>query len=744
MSRYLCNIMLFSGLSVVPVAAGEWAQWRGPGQDGFAAELAAVTTWSPAGENLRWKVPIGGRSTPIVLNGRVYLNGPVGSGEQLQERVVCLDADTGTQLWEQRFNVFLTDIVENRVGWPALVADPSTGNVYAHGTGGELIGFDRDGRIVWHRSLTEEFGRISGYGGRLHTPIIDQDYLIVAFSNSSWGDQAKPLHRYLALDKFNGEAVWWAEPGIPPFDTTCYSTPVVAVVEGRRMLIAANGDGRVYGMDARTGAGLWKFNLSKRGLNATVVVDGKHVFASHSEENIHTTEMGGVVCIDASKRGDLTDSGLVWRVDGLGAGYASPALAGGRLYVVDNSANIHALDAATGKRFWEFNFGRIGKGSPVVTADRVIYVAGQNGNFHILRDEGDSCVALDQEAFQRPDGLVDEIFGSPAVVDGRVYFMTCDATYCLGLPAADVRAVPRQPGPTERPDASPGQKFLRITPGEVTASSWGDTMFYAELHDGGRVQVDPDGLQWSTTNIAGTISSDGVFKPAGGPKFSAGHVVARLGDLEARARVRYIPRLPLTVDFEDIDVGSVPAGWVGVTAKTKVVERDGGRVLMKLAEKPSVPFTRITGFITAPLGGGALVEADLLGQPKGERFKPDMGLINTRYTLIMLGQSQELRLESWSPIPRIRKDVPFAWNTDVWYRAKFQVQVREHDAVLRAKVWPRAQDEPEGWSIDLVDGTPNREGSVGIYGYSTGTTSKSKGTEIFYDNIKITPNPPQN
>jgi hypothetical protein len=41
----------------------------------------------------------------------------------------------------------------------------------------------------------------------------------------------------------------------------------------------------------------------------------------------------------------------------------------------------------------------------------------------------------------------------------------------------------------------------------------------------------------------------------------------------------------------------------------------------------------------------------------------------------------------------------------------------------------------------MVDPSPNREGSAGIYGYSTGTTSKSKGTEIFYDNILITGNP---
>ena len=37
--------------------------------------------------------------------------------------------------------------------------------------------FDKDGKIIWSRSLTEELGRISGYGGRTHSPIIEGDFL---------------------------------------------------------------------------------------------------------------------------------------------------------------------------------------------------------------------------------------------------------------------------------------------------------------------------------------------------------------------------------------------------------------------------------------------------------------------------------------------------------------------------------------------------------------------------------------
>jgi len=159
-----------------------------------------------------------------------------------------------------------------------------------------------------------------------------------------------------------------------------------------------------------------------------------------------------------------------------------------------------------------------------------------------------------------------------------------------------------------------------------------------------------------------------------------------------------------------------------------------------LAENPSAPFMRIRGFATPPIAGGYTVVADMLGTPKGERFKPDMGLVNTRYFLMMQGGEQELWVESWSPIPRFREKVALEWKTDVWYRVKCRVDVTEKGARIRGKVWPRDSEEPAKWTIDVTDPFPNSEGSPGIYAYSPGTTAKSKGPEIFFDNFQVLAN----
>ena len=673
------------------------------------------------------------------MDGRLFAIMPVGEGPDSSERVVALDAATGQKVWERRFNVFHTDIVENRVGWTALVGDPETGQIYAHATGGELFCFNRDGKQIWKVSMTEELGRISGYGGRLHTPILDEDRVIVSFLNSNWGNHARPLHRYVAFDKRTGEIEWWSAPGGTPLDTT-YATPVVAVIGGKRMLVAAAADGNVYGMLARSGQKVWTFRLSKRGLNSSVVVDGDRVFVSHSEENLETSKMGSIVCIDGSKEGDITESGLIWRRDGYTFGYASPALANGRLYAVDNGANLYSINPQTGEIHWKFSIGRVGKGSPVVTRDGVIYVGEQNGAFHILRDEGDRCVSLDQDVFERADGAVDEIFGSPAVVNGRVYFMTRYAVFCLGKPGQTAKSGQPGPGPQETAVAEPSSKgILQVVPAEVTLRPGGQVELKALRFDSVGSIPSSASAEWAVKGVRGTVGSDGTFTASSDQAFSAGLVTAKGGGgLSAAARVRIAPNLPVHEDFESMATGMVPPGWVGVAAKTQVVDQNG-MVLKKLASKarPSPPFMRLRAYATPPIEGGYTVQADLLGKLARKRFKPDMGLINSRYRFVMMGMRKKLRIETWSPLPRLRQDVSFPWDHESWYRAKFSVELEGDQARVRAKVWPRGESEPEAWSIEVVDPHPNREGSAGIYGYSVGTTSKSDGPEILFDNFKV-------
>ena len=80
------------------------------------------------------------------------------------------------------------------------------------------------------------------------------------------------------------------------------------------------------------------------------------------------------------------------------------------------------------------------------------------------------------------------------------------------------------------------------------------------------------------------------------------------------------------------------------------------------------------------------------------------------------------------------KTIPFTSKPDVWYRMKMRVDATDSQAVIRGKVWPREEPEPKNWTLEVEDPRPNREGSPGIYGWSS--------ADIFYDNILVTKNTP--
>src|SRR5437870_1578739 len=106
--------LLLSAAAILLLAAAlpatDWTDWRGPRRDGVSLEKGLPEKWSLAGENLAWKAHYGGRSSPIVLGDHLYLQNTYHAGPIVQERLLCLNADTGKLLWERRFNVFQSDV----------------------------------------------------------------------------------------------------------------------------------------------------------------------------------------------------------------------------------------------------------------------------------------------------------------------------------------------------------------------------------------------------------------------------------------------------------------------------------------------------------------------------------------------------------------------------------------------------------------------------------------------------------
>jgi outer membrane protein assembly factor BamB len=713
-------------LGAAPLApAGDWPAWRGPHRDGTSEQKGLVSTWSKTGENLVWKAEltkedVTARATPVVFDGRACISARAGSGLLRQEIVACFDAGTGKKLWERRFPVHNTTVPFSRVGWASLAADPETGYVYAQNVDGHLVALDRAGKTVWQRRLGEELGRGSGYGGRTLVPLVDEDRLVLGVVGAGWGDMAGPRQRYMAFDKKTGAVRWVSTPSDGPFeDANNNASPTVGEVDGRRLMVAGGADGWLYAVDARTGEPIWKFHLSERSVNCPPLIKGHVVYAAHSEENVDSPGlMGRVVAIDARGRGDITKTGEIWRADGIAVGFAAPTVAEGRVHVVDNAANLHALDEETGKPAWTFNLGTIGRGAPT-WADGKLYATEQTGHVFILEGGPTAARALDDEALTMPEGRFAEIWGSVAVAYGRLYLVAEDGLYCIGRKDAPfaVKASPPEPAAAPAPAGAPAARLL-VVPAEVVAGAGEPVAFEAWAFDEKGRFLRKEKAQWSLEGLAGEMTPDGVLK-APAAATTVGRIKATAAGLAGSAQAR----LPWTFDFE---TGTVPRHWIGAGPRFKVTDLGGSKRL----HKPPVTsgLSRSTVFVGPATLKGYTVEADLLATRQGRRL-PDMGLINQGYTLDVMGRQQKLQLRTWGAELDKSANAPFAVEPDAWYRAKLRVDVAGDKGTVRGKVWKKGEPEPEAWTITLEDPIVVQEGAPGIYGDSV--------TDIYYDDFTV-------
>lgn len=729
--RIVVASIALAASAALPLAASDWPEWRGPNRDGASAETGLPSRWSPAGEGLAWKAPFGARSAPVVFGNRLYLfNASVDTvkeREKTQERLLCLDADTGKVIWERRFNVLHTDVPAHRVGWASPSVDPATGNVYAFGVDGHVHALDPAGKLLWQRQLTEEFGEISTHGGRTVSPVIEGDLVIVSTLNSGWGDQARGSNRYFAFDKKDGSLVWVSAPQSKHFDTN-YSTPAVLSVDGRRLLVVGGSDGTFHAIEATTGRPIWDLELSKRAILTSVTFRGTTVYLTHSEENLDTSEMGMVGAIDARKSGTLKSDAMAWHTYSFQGGFASPVIDAERLYQVDNGAVLGAFDLATGRKLWERPLGTIQKASPVF-ADGKLYVGTENGKFYIIKPTASGPEVLDQDQLgteEAPEAIV----ASPAVARGRVYLATMDALYAIG-PKGPYKAAAKAPAKPAAAVAAAGEPAVaKLVPYEVLVKP-GEAVRY-------RLRLFDDRGRFVREEASPTLALEGLkgelaglaFTPAADAGWQAGLVKATAGALTATARVRVAPPLPWSFDFEGGTGEAPPPYWINSTGKFFVREHGGSRALMKRNDILLTKRGRL--FFGTNAASDYTVEADVLATEK-RRQMGDAGVIAQRYALVLFGNSQKLELHPWQANPARTVEVPFAWKPETWYRVKLRVENRADGTTqVRGKAWPSAEAEPEQWAIDHKDLMPHRHGAAGLYADAS--------AEVFLDNVKVYPN----
>lgn len=718
------------------LSGANWPEWRGPARTGASTETGLPEKWSPSGDNLAWRVPIGGRSAPVVFGDHLYLQTSSGAGETLQERIICFDADTGKQLWEHRYNVFTSDVPPGRIAWASPAVDPTSGNVFAISGGGLLMSLSKDGKLVWERSLSEEFGMWTTHGGRMSSPVIDGNQVIVSGLTFMWGASAGGAHRFLSFDKATGQTIYVSAPEGRPTDTI-YANAFIADVNGVRTFFSGGSDGAMHGLKINTGEKIWSWRVSQRGLNTAALGIGSDIIVTHSEENVGTSEMGMIAAVPMASKGDLTDKDARWLTRGVQAGYASPVTDGERVYVVDNGGVLIAVDLKTGEPVWREVLGTIAKASPVY-ADGKLYIGTENtgdagGKFYIIRPTAAKAEILDQDWLGTPQ-KAELIIASPIVARGRVYVTSMDALYAIGPKGAPKTTAAPTAGQPASAVAAGAPATALVTPTELMLKPGESIALSLKLFDdkGNPAAVGADAA-WTVENLKGTIAG-GKFTPDPAAGAQAGVVKATVGGITGVSRIRVIPDLPWTFDFENAT--AVPSHWINATGKFAVREEEGSKVLVKLAENPFAFAKRTRPFFGPTDLSNYTVEAEVRSKDI-RRVMADVGIVAQRYELVLFGNHQRLELQPWQPEIHRTVKKPFTWAKDTWYVMKLEVQALDGGKVrARGKVWPKGQPEPAEWTIERVDPIGSLKGSPGLYADVPNSDPKG-GSEIYYDNIKV-------
>ena len=741
-----------------------WLSWRGPDQTGMSRETGLPDKVDP--KNPLWRADFPGQSTPVIANGKLYIMGYLGEDADLQEGVACFDAETGKKLWQQLYNDFISDTIYLRYATATPAIDPETGNVFAQGTQGILAGFTPDGKLLWKRSLMEEFGRLTFPNARTASPIIDGDLVIARGITANWGAQGPAADRFYAFDKKTGELVWASSPGDRPKDNS-FSHPQLAWRNGKRVLYAALGDGSVACLNARTGEPIWRVPLFRAGINATTVVHNNdkliaifgvpyepgQLVALKLPDVEPTNSAAGPLVLEREKL-------QLWAAE-ISTSTSSPILVGDTVYVVAEKGDLCAVDANTGVIKWKLKLGIEQRNSCPFYADGKLYVpmldnpggkgggdsgeAGSSGALYIIKPG-------DQPEILQHAELDGRCFGTPVAYNGKLYMQTTKHLYCWGK-KGNSSTLPKEVAAETAPKSG-AAKSLQIIPSEVTLRPGQSASFRARSIDANGFAVadiaDMKSLKWTNyipptarvrSLMNGKFDADGKLATTADAKISAGAFEATLGDLKGYIRGRVLPYLPLSQDFESISLSETnlaeeaafaypPLPWIGARFKFEVREKDGNKSLTKTIDNKF--FQRATVFLGAPDAKNYTIEADVMSD--GNRRKmSEVGVINQRYAIVLKGNDQKLEVSS--NFERLREAVDFKWQPNAWYHLKSRVDIAaDGTGVVRAKAWKRDEPEPDAWTIEVKHKTAHQEGSPGLFGFSP------QDMRVYIDNIKVTAN----
>lgn len=462
-------------VSISNARGGDWLQFRGPNASGLAVGVGPLPTGIAPDKHVLWKTPLPpGHSSPVIAGSRIFLTA-VRDGHLL---TIGLDRHSGRVVWEAEAPHETLETV-HRIGSHAQSSPATDGKhvVSFFGSSG-LYCYDVDGRELWHHRM----GPFKNDFGAGSSPLIVDGSVVLGQDHDTDSFLA-------AYDKTTGRELWKIDRSEFPRN---FATPVVWTVAGRKQIVCA-ATLRVVGYDFDSGRELWTVRGIARFVSATPVVgdDGtlyvagwaaggdvggerfsvasfddllptidanKNGLFEESElpegaikvrftqvdrdksgaltreeyeffRKLFTEGKNLVIAIRPGGAGEITSTHVAWTNEKHVPFCASPLVFDHRVFTVKDGGILSTLDTRTGKLLKQARLSSSGNfySSPVA-GDGKVYLLNEEGKLSVVS-------AADKWDVLHTAEFGENVYATPAIVDGRIYLRTSGALYCFSADA---------------------------------------------------------------------------------------------------------------------------------------------------------------------------------------------------------------------------------------------------------------------------------------------------------------------
>lgn len=439
--------------------AKDWPMWGGtPGRNMVSSLTGLPADWDiETKRSVRWSADLGSESygNPVVSGGRAFVGtnnenprDPNQSGDR--GVLMAFRESTGEFLWQHTHEKLESGPVND---WPhqGVASSPLVegDRLYYVSNRGVLFcldaqGFEdkendgpftaeersgaHDADVIWAFDMIKEVGAFP-HNLANSSPTIAGDLIFVSTSNGHDESHVRvpspKAPSVIAVNKVTGKLVWGDNSVGDRILHGQWSPPAVGRIGGVEQLVSAQGDGWVRGYEALSGKKLWEFDTNPKDtvwpktrneLIATPVIAGDRVYIGNGQDPEHGEGIGNFYAIDATKRGDITESGKAWHVTSVRRTISTAAVADGLVYIADFSGFLHCLDAVTGQEVWKHDLFSAVWASPLV-ADGKVYLGDEDGDVVVLAHGREKKLLAEMN-------MGGSVFGTVTPANGRLFLNT--------------------------------------------------------------------------------------------------------------------------------------------------------------------------------------------------------------------------------------------------------------------------------------------------------------------------------